>query len=345
MMTTMLFLAITMQAAPGLPVNKLVAPNLVVDGSLEGRIGNNGLPSGWETNPQDFRLLEIYPQWGGRTGERSLRMRATGDWASVATPRHELKREGRQAARVWFRPREASDGTLLVYLTYFTETGGVAGTSANVAVPLKQITANARWLPITVEHDGGVFDQAKTFNLTVAISKMGDVLVDDLEVFQFAGEEGQRLLPNGNMEQIVGTVVSDVSLKSAEGAACAISAEHERPHGGWSCLRLSGKATSAVATLGRIPVPAGKTIRGSGWLRAMRGSGSFKLTAIGPSGTVFTENIPNGKSTPNETEAVWRETHWKLTSERLGPATHLIIEVEATNVFDLCVDDVRVWVE
>ena len=318
-------------AEPTLPIN------LVKNPSLDGHLLGNGLPQDWYAVPHDFSTISVYTVPIGRTGERSLRIQSTGDWASVITPLIDIQPNAKQSAEVWYRQTEKSSGQIKMYINYLDGERREISHSPVELVELSQSDDSPEWKRLYSEHVGSGVSGVKSFCVVVGLAKPGVALFDDFALYQSISDASG--VPNGDMELPTDQLHKAFPFGPSEEGSAQMTSDRENPHGGKASLRLTGKAKWVVMKLVEVDVVPGQTAEGSAWKRAKLGGVHFRLIGTGPGGKLFEKYLSF------ETKPEWEETKWKLTPAELGEATKLRFDIESHGEFDVSIDDVSIKVQ
>lgn len=320
-------------------------PNLVIDSSLEGYIRNNGLPHHWELDPHEYSKLTAFIQSQGHTGDRCLRLQSSGEWGSVRTPRTKVQPGALQVGQVWYRlsppgkDQLPDKGQLIVEITYFNDQGEMIGFSPRQIINLVAQKERQDWKSVEVRYPGSRFANARTFSLTAGLQHPGTVLLDDFRLHQTEVAPGTNIVPHGDMEFAAEEFAKAFPVVTANPETTTVQRTEMNPHDGKACLRVVGLASKTKVTILKMEIPAGKSIGGTAWIRADRGSGQFRLFAARDATTILDQELPFDSS------PVWKQSSWKLTPDQLRDATVLEFHLAADKNFDVCLDDVAVWVK
>jgi len=260
----------------GLALAALAAdsPNLVANPSLEGPLGEGGVPEGWYrfSQPQDAFKFSVVP--GGRTGEKALLLEGAGEYAGVLAAQVPLEDGKEYAARGWVKVEGDAATLCTVKLDYFTD-GGEYLASSYYEGHLRP-TPGAGWRPIALVSRRSDAPAAKKIGVAVALVGRGKAWFDDLE-FVSRPAPPENLLRNGSMEDVVGDRPYGYQSFFAEGGSGTLTFGTQDPKDGWYTLHKKGDSQWCVSLAGRVPIEKGKTYTLRGWARAKAGTAQVKI--------------------------------------------------------------------
>jgi len=121
-----LAIALLCTAATG-TLGQQPAANLVGNPSLEGALGDAGLPSGWVAGADPVQGYTVSVVPGGHTGKKALLIAGAGDTCTVMTNLRWAEPGKRYLARGWVKVEGQADAMAVLRLGFM----GVEGRAAN----------------------------------------------------------------------------------------------------------------------------------------------------------------------------------------------------------------------
>jgi len=306
-----------------------VATNLVVNGSFEAALGDQGLPQGWELggDPVEAYKASVVP--GGRTGAKALQLEGAGKWGVVAVNRVELDRALRYTARGYFKV-EGPDAQATVKFDYTDDQGNYVGSTDYGALG----PGPGGWRLINIPDRSGDFPKAKALRVCLVLLGKGKAIFDDIELTaDTAPAASVNLLANGNMECLLGEKVAGYWPGSNEGGKYAWSASAVNPKEGRSCLHVKGSGEWSGADGEKIKREKGKTYTLTGWVRVQSGEAHIKINGLKEDhwlDHVISENVSGH---------AWQQLTVTLDPASLPEATYLSACVAGLGDADVDFDD------
>jgi hypothetical protein len=305
------------------------ATNLVVNGSFEVALGDNGLPKGWELGgePADAFKASVVP--GGRTGAKALQLEGAGKWGVVAANRVELDRSLRYTARGYFKV-EGPEAQATIKFDFTDDQGNYVGSTDYGALGL----GPGGWRLINIPDRSRDFPKAKALRVCLVLLGKGKAIFDDIELTaDTAPAASVNLLSNGNMECLLGEKVAGYWTGSNEGGKYEWSASAVNPKEGRSCLHVKGSGEWSGADCEKIKREKGKTYTLTGWVRVQSGEAHIKLNGLKDDhwlDHVISENVSGH---------AWQQLTVTLDPASLPEATYLSACVAGLGDADVDFDD------
>ena len=250
--------------------------NLIVNGSFEEPLGDNGIPKDWylSGDPTDAYKASVVP--GGRTGAKALQLEGAGKWGVASANRVEIDRSMRYTARGYLKV-EGPDAQATIKFDYSDDQGNYIGTTDYGQLG----PGPAGWRLISIPDRSGDFPKAKTMNVGLVLMGKGKAFFDDIELTADAlPAASANLLANGNMECLLGEKVAGYWTSSNEGGKCEWTASADTPKEGQHCLHVKGSCEWTAADCDKIKREPSKTYTLTGWVRVKSGEAQIKINGL-----------------------------------------------------------------
>jgi len=249
------------------------SPNLVKNPSLEGELGANRFPEGWERYqmPKDAYQFQVVE--GGHTGARSLKVQGAGEYAVVAVARAPIEASKQVAFRGWVRVEGRPEASCIVKLDYLAENGDYISSSA---YDLSLHPGSKEWQAISAVSRTADLPNAKFISAALGVNGDCTAWFDDLEMVVRDAPE-PNLLRNGSMEEVAAGKPFGWQTYTSEGGKATVTWTDRDPKEGWYALAAKGNAEWAVFAHPSLTIQAGKTYLLTGSARTRGGSVMIKF--------------------------------------------------------------------
>ncbi|MCC2667787.1 MAG: pknB 13, partial [Armatimonadetes bacterium] len=248
-------------------------PNLIKNHSLEGELGANRFPEGWERYqaPKDSYRFEVVE--GGHTGAKSLKVQGAGEYAVVAVGRVPVEANKQVAFRGWARVEGKPEASCIVKLDYLAENGEYLSSSA---YDLSLHPGSKEWQAISAVSRLAEVPNAKFVSAALGVNGDCTAWFDDLELV-VREASAPNLLRNGSMEEVAAGKPFGWQTYTSEGGKATLTWTDREPKDGWYALAAKGNAEWAVFGHPSLPVHAGKIYILTGSARTKGGSAMIKF--------------------------------------------------------------------
>jgi hypothetical protein len=249
--------------------------NLVENGSLEGELGDNGLPRDWFSAFQPEKGFRFEVVKGGRTGDKALLIEGKGDWGVVVANRVAIEPKKQYRARGWVKAQGDGKPEATLKIDYYDADQKWIGQTWAGAVDV----GTKEWQPVVLRDRSIDFPQAKYLAVGAALTHDGKAWFDDLELTAFdAPKPTGNLLPNGDFEDQVSERPALWNIAVADGGSITCRRIPAKPKESNCVVHLQGNGEWGVAGSERIALDKKKTYTLTGYARAKSGTVALAIS-------------------------------------------------------------------